>query len=272
MPSPRAQDLVFTLYGDYLLARERPVWTGALVTLLQQLGIAPATARMALSRMTRRGWLLASRQGTHSFYGLTRRGRNLLEEGRERIYHPPVARAWDGAWSVVTYTIPEDRRAARDALRLKLRWLGCGALASGVWLSPHDVADDVRRVAVALGLEQCVEVFRGAHQGFSATPQLVAACWDLAALNERYAAFIAHWRHHARVTSPAACFRSRFLLVHEYRAFPLDDPYLPAALLPAGWQGTAAARLFERHHATLRAGAVSYVAGICAEGDHAAAA
>ena len=283
----RSQDLVFTLYGDYLLDRDGPVATGALLTLLGGLGMSPTAVRTVLSRMARKGWLHGTRRGTRSWYGLTARGRRLLEEGRERIYHAPARRSWDGQWSLVTYTVPESRRRLRDALRLRLRWLGCGMLSNGVWLTPHDVTREVRAVAAELRADRYVEVFRGRHFGTRDGDELVDSCWHLRQLDVRYAAFITRWRHnfercascgltgaragiHRPCTEPSDCFRRRFLLVHEYRAFPLDDPYLPDALLPEHWHGRRAAELFESYHDTLARPAVQYVADVCRLGDAAA--
>jgi phenylacetic acid degradation operon negative regulatory protein len=243
--------------------------------------------RTVLSRLARKGWLAATRRGTRSWYGLTARGRRLLEQGRERIYHPPADAAWDGQWTVVTYTIPEPRRHLRDALRVRLAWLGLGSLSNGVWVTPHDVTDPVVAIADELRIRRHVEVFRGAHLGMADDAQLVASCWDLAALDARYAAFTARWRFdlehcrhcgmtgtragvHRPCTAPADCFRRRFHLVHEYRAFPLVDPFLPAALLPADWHGAAAARLFQTCHDLLAAAAERYVADVCDRGDAAA--
>jgi phenylacetic acid degradation operon negative regulatory protein len=289
VPSLRSQDLVFTLFGDYLLERDRPVWTSGLITLLGQLGLSPMAVRTVLSRMTRKGWLTAERLGTRSWYGLTPKGRKLLESGRERIYHPTGNAAWDGRWSVVVFSIPETRRRLRDALRVRLSWLGCGPLTSGVWISPHDVRSEILDIAAELKLARNLEVFRGDHLAHSSPERLVAQCWDLADLDRRYAAFISRWtgefEHcdqcgmtgakagvHTPCTAPADCFRRRFLLVHEYRAFPLDDPYLPRRLLPAAWHGEAAARLFETYHDALAGPAERYVADVCAEGDEIVAA
>ncbi len=283
-PSLRSQDLVFTLFGDYLLERERPVWAGALITLLGQLGLSPMAVRTVLSRMSRKGWLTAERRGTRSWYGLTKKGRRLLESGRERIYHPTAAEAWDGRWTVVTFSIPEERRRVRDALRVRLSWLGCGPLTSGVWISPHDVRAEIGEIVADLKIGRHLEVFRGEHVGSSAAADLVTQGWDLAGLNRRYAAFIARWRLdfercrqcgmtgakagiHKPCTAPSDCFRRRFMLVHEYRAFPLDDPYLPRQLLPADWNGEAAARLFETYHDALAGAAERYVAEVCRQGD-----
>lgn len=285
--SLRSQDLVFTLYGDYLLAREGPVRTGALLILLGKLGLSPTAVRTVLSRMARKGWLTVERSGTRSAYGLTRKGRALLESGRERIYHPPVQDTWDGQWSVVTFSIPEARRTRRDSLRARLAWLGFGSLSNGVWISPHDVGSEIRAIASELKIEKHLELFRGSHVGFSEPADLVRQCWDLEALDRRYAAFLNRWRlqfeHcrncglsgasagiHSPCTAPVDCFRRRFLLVHEYRVFPMDDPFLPRPLLPEGWSGDAAAKLFETYHDVLAEPAERYVAEVCDESDAAA--
>ncbi|HEU5185132.1 MAG TPA: PaaX family transcriptional regulator C-terminal domain-containing protein [Gemmatimonadaceae bacterium] len=282
--SLRSQDLVFTLYGDYLLNREAPVRVGSLITLLGHLGMSPMAVRTALSRMTHKGWLAVDRRGTRSFYGLTRRGRRLLEEGRQRIYHPLRDEAWDGSWYLVAYSIPERRRHLRDSLRVKLLWLGCGAVTNGLWISPHDVRAEVEGIAQTLRIERHVEIFRAEHLGFSSVAQLVDQCWDLPRINRRYEAFITRWKAsrercrecgipHARgralppCTTPADCFVRRFLLVHEYRGFALEDPHLPRQLLPNGWKGDEAARVFAEYHALLTEPAERYVDSACTAGD-----
>ena len=120
--------------------------------------------------------------------------------------------------------------------------------------SAAPIEEIVRRLRVA----RHVEVFRAEHVGFSSAAELVAQCWDLPAINQRYRRFVDRWspqlghcsqcrragrevalgRPAARpCTEPEGCFELRFELVHEYRSFPAIDPYLPAALLPAGWLG-----------------------------------
>jgi phenylacetic acid degradation operon negative regulatory protein len=287
MTSLRSQDLVFTLYGDYLLGRRGPVWVGSLITLLGQLGLSANGVRTVLSRMTRKGWLTAERRGSRSYYGLTKRGRRLLEAGRERIYHPPRHEPWSGAWYLVSYSIPESDRRRRDQLRVKLLWLGCGPLTNGLWLTPHDVRKEVEEIADALKVRKRVEVFRAEHLGYSSTDQLVGQCWDVPAINRRYAAFLERWHpalnHCAQCrlastrgtggemfrpcTSPEGCFVRRFQLVHEYRAFPLEDPFLPSPLLPRDWKGDEAAALFDTYHAVLADPAERYVKDICDAGE-----
>lgn len=175
---------------------------------------------------------------------------------------------------------------------MKLLWLGCGPLTNGVWITPHDVRDEVHRIATSLKVSRHLEVFRAQHLGFSSTEALVESCWDLTAINRRYASFLSQWTpalshcatcrlagHRAAAGVPSApcmsardCFVKRFRLVHEFRQFPLEDPFLPTQLLPRDWKGDAAAVLFETYHAVLSEAAERYVKEICDAGDAADAA
>jgi phenylacetic acid degradation operon negative regulatory protein len=221
--------------------------------------------------MARKGWFSTLREGRRSFYQLSEQGRNLLEEGRERIYHPRWDEVWDGRWLLIAYSIPEDRRELRDRLRHRLAWLGFGSFGNGLWISPRDVEKEVREVATTLQLEDNLECFRAEGVGFTGPSRLVARCWDLDAINQGYEAFIA--RHvppfkqlRAELEStkidPMECYVRRFQLSHEFREFPLVDPYLPHALLPKNWAGECAAVLFQTFHALLREPADGYVESV----------
>lgn len=261
MPVQQPHDLVFSLFGEYLLDRPGPIWVGSLIELLAPFDLSENAVRTALSRTARNGWLETERHGRNSYYALSARGRRLLEEGAERIHHPPRDEQWDGRWTLIEYSIPEEERAFRDRLRDRLLWLGCGSLGGGVWLSPHPVEIPVREAAAELGLETHVEVFRADHVGFSDRNGLVRKAWDLSAIDARYAEFVQRHRPHyfrSRLAvvqgslSPEEAFVRCLELVHEYREFPSIDPFLPQALLSDDWSGERAALLFERYHALLR--------------------
>lgn len=259
MASTRPQDLVFTLYGDFLLHRRQPVWTGSLIGLLGPLGLSATNVRTVLSRMAAKGWLEAERQGRRSYYALTARGRRLLEEGETRIYRPRGDEEWDGRWTLLAYSIPEERRGSRDRLRVRLEWLGFGSLGNGLWVTPHDVGDRVRELAAELAVGEYVELFRGLHLGPSDPASLVAQCWDLDSLNERYEAFVDRHVGAARAleeegpgsVDPRTAYVRRFNLVHEFREFPLRDPFLPPSLQPQEWAGECARSLFNYYRGLL---------------------
>lgn len=272
-PARRPQNLVFSLFGEYLLDRPEPIWVGSLIELLAPFALSENAVRTALSRMVRRGWLRAERRGRRSHYDLTFRGRRLLEEGTRRIHHPPRSRAWDGTWRLVTYSIPEGQRELRDHFRVRLTWLGLGCLGGGLWISPHEVDGPIREAAEDLGIAEHVEIFRGRHRGFSDAHRLVARCWDLPAIDARYVAFLRAFEPLYFASRDASrregvrleeAFVRRFALIHEYRDFPRIDPYLPHALLPEGWSGDRAAELFEAYRDLLAEPADRHVESVLA--------
>jgi len=264
----RPQDLVFTLFGEYLLDREEQVWVGGLIALLQPFGLTEGAVRTVLSRMARKGWLEAERIGRHAFYDLTPRGRRLLEEGQARIFHPSWDGPWDRTWFLLAYSIPEDVRHLRDRLRDRLAWIGFGSLGNGLWISPHDVGEQVKEIAEQLGTERHLECFRAHRVGGAPTADLVEKCWDLPVVNAHYRDFIDAWRPRSEACAeePASdimtaeeCYTMRFALIHEFRAFPLEDPYLPHSLLPDDWAGEEATHLFHTLHDKLVGPADAYV-------------
>ncbi len=271
MITKRPQDLVFTLYGEYLQNLRRPVWVGTLIALLRPFGLSEGAVRTVLSRMTRKRWLRRRRHGRHAYYDLTARGRKLLSEGHERIFHPSWDEAWDGQWYLLSYSIPEDVRHLRDRLRVRLAWLGFGSLGNGIWISPHDVGDRVSEMAEEMGIREHLVCFRAQHLGDTDHFDLVGRCWDLGGLAARYHAFLRLWTPGLeviragladRTLTDEGCYVRRFNLIHEFRSFPLEDPYLPKALLPDEWPGETAAELLGKLHDLLQDRADRYVAAI----------
>jgi phenylacetic acid degradation operon negative regulatory protein len=263
-----SQDMVFTLYGDYLRHRGGEAWTGSLIELLGLFGLSGQAVRSTLSRLSRKGWLKSRKAGRHSFYSLTPQCIELLEEGARRIFRPRTD-PWDGRWHLVTYSIPEFKRSRRRGLRKRLLWLGFGSLHQGTWISPRDLRSEVEQVASSLRIRPYVEFFAAEHMGFSTGEEIVARCWNLKRLNDYYADFIRRYdtsfrEHQAQLRAgdgvePEECFRQRFILVHEYRSSPYVDPNLPLELLPDDWLGSAATRLFQHYHDLLSEGAEAFV-------------
>jgi phenylacetic acid degradation operon negative regulatory protein len=269
----RSQDLVFTLYGDYIRHRGGEAWTGSLIELLGLLGMSEQAVRSALSRMSRKKWLKGRRVGNKSFYSLTPKSIKLLEEGAQRIFQPRTDE-WDGKWCLLIYSIPEKKRHLRNKLRERLAWLGYAPLNHATWISPRILERDLDDLLDSLKIRGHVEIFCAEHLGFSSNQEVVARCWNLKALSQTYADFIAKYEpllngHKARSVEengldPSECFVQRFMLVHEYRSFPYVDPNLPAELLPNDWLGDKALQLFREYHELLTAGANALVDDVLA--------
>ncbi|HWI65233.1 MAG TPA: PaaX family transcriptional regulator C-terminal domain-containing protein [Symbiobacteriaceae bacterium] len=252
----QARSLLFDLWGDYIQHVGGEVWTSTLARFLAEFGITEPTLRQALSRMTRQGWLQVRKVATRSCYSLTERGRKRMAEACRRVYDP-VDAPWDGQWRMLCYSIPEPMRAIRDDLRKELAWTGLAALTPGSWISPNPLEDAVGELVMRYGIAKFVTIFRASQIGAETPQELVARCWDLAGIQAGYDRFIARWEPRRRQTSltDVQCFVTRIELVHDYRKFLFVDPGLPRELLPAGWRGHDARRLFQEFYAFLEPGA-----------------
>lgn len=262
----RARSALFDVYGGHLRRREGAAPVAALVRLLEPLGFTPAAVRTAVSRMAAQGWLRSVRSPAGAGYALTPRGLRRLDEVAARIYHQrAVAAEWDGRWHVVAI----GRATGRD-MASSLRLLGYAPIGPATWIAPRPspgLAEVLRPVRTP------VTLMHAAHDGDDA--ELAARAWDLASLGHRYDEFIAEWEpqvSEVSATDPRAAFTTSQRLLHAWRTFLFADPGLPAALLPAGWQGDKAAEFFDTHTGRLAPAAARFVeeclAGPTRQGDH----
>ena len=266
-PLFRPQAAILTLYGDYLLDRRVEIGIGSLITLLKNFGLSEQAVRSAVSRMCRAGLLEARRVGGKSYYSLTENGYSLLSKGAQRIFRRNTT-SWDETWNIITYTIPERRRKARDKLRLELSWLGYGAISEATWVSPYNSTKEVEELVERLQIKDCVQIFQAKHQGGTDPRQIVTLGWDLSRIHKKYASFIAKYEpklegHLKRLQAgeaiePSECFVERFALIHEYRRLPFFDPDLPEQLLPDDWLRPRASALFHEYHDLLTEKANEY--------------
>lgn len=185
----RPQPAMLTLYGDYVLNRGGEIGIGSLVRLLGNFGLSEQAIRSAVSRMCRGRLLKARHVGRKSYYSLTKDGHRLLTEGAQRIFQRKDNH-WAETWNIVTYSIPEQRRKARDRLRLELNWMGYGTLGEATWISPYDLTREVEDLAERLKIKDCVQIFQAKNQGFTDAKRIVSLGWDLSRIHARYASFI----------------------------------------------------------------------------------
>ncbi len=263
----KARSVLFTIYGDYVLHFGGSIWTGSLISLMKQLGFSSGSVRVALSRMCQQGWLEAMRDGKLSYYALTDRGRERMEEAAHRIFRSPTD-AWDGHWTVVTFASAESSRENRERLQREMEWLGFGRMTSSTWISPNPVARTALNHLRLQGVKSGVEAFTGRHVGPSSWQEIVARCWNVPSIARQYEQFIASWQPRYKAAHACsergdpmpgpACFADKTWLVHEYRKFLFVDPGLPAELRPRPWPGSAAWQLFRDYYQLLAGGAIRF--------------
>ena len=244
---PRA--LIVTIYGLY--ARERGGWlsVASLIRLMAELGVDEPAVRSSISRLKRRGILLADRVDGVAGYALSDQARDILEEGDRRIFDRRRATVEDG-WVMAVFSVPESERQKRHTLRSRLSWLGFGTVAAGVWIAPGHLQEETRDVLQRYGLADYVSLFRADYSGFAQLPDAVSSWWQLEGLEKLYDEFITvhapvldAWRRRRR-EDDAQAFADYVRALTAWRRLPFLDPGLAPELLPRDWRGARAADVF----------------------------
>lgn len=264
--SSRPRTLIMDVAGAYM--RPAGGWfpVAALVELMAQLGVDDQATRSAVSRITKRGLLAAETRAGVRGYRLTDLALPRLADAERRIFdHRGPAELADG-WVLVSFSVPEHERDKRHQLRSRLEWLGFGNLSSGLWLAPARtwpaLQDDIERMA----MDKYVTAFRADHLGLENLPDLVQRCWDLGELRVMYDDFLTateplqrRWARRRREPHGEQAFLDYTLTLYRWRKFPYLDPGLPTGVLPPGWEGARAARLFFGLHERLAPAAHAHV-------------
>lgn len=255
----QARSALFDLYGDHLRQRGGQAPVAALIRLLAPLGIAAPAVRTAVSRMVRQEWLVGVRLPAGPGYQLTTRAVRRLDEAAARIYRTGRS-TWDGRFDLLVVALPEGR-AERDRLAADLAFLGYGRLEGAVWIAARP-AGEADALLTDAGVR--FERFWAAHaRGEAGARALVGRAWPMPALGAAYDGFVAQLTPVVtavtRTADDETAYAARSALVHAWRSFLFRDPQLPAALLPHGWPGAAAAAFFDRHATRLRPAADRFV-------------
>lgn len=265
----QSQHLLLTLLGEYFLDSSEHLASAGLVSLLAEFGVTSTGARAALSRLSRRGLLASTKTGRHTSYRLTPRATTLLREEADYLFGFGLNQGhWSGRWTVVAFSVPEDQRQSRPALRARLRWFGFAPLYDGVWISPHPPTDEIDRVLEELEIHASTVFVGDIRDRVGSTPPLSA--WDLGALRTVYADFIEKFVHLRRRVGggdvgAAEALVARTTIMDRWRTIADLDPDLPSELLPKDWPQGAARSLFVEVHEGLGALAEMRVRQVLAE-------
>jgi phenylacetic acid degradation operon negative regulatory protein len=242
------QHLLLTLLGDYWSGRDEPLPSAALVDLLAEFDVNPSGARAALSRLSIRGLLVGTKDGRNTFYRVADGFRHVLPYGpiHTRAFGKPQS-DWDGMWTMVAFTVPEDQRRLRPMLRSRLQSLGYAPLYDGLWVSPH-APDAELEVALQVAPPSSCTVMRCTELPDAARLPMASA-WALDELGRSYQDFIRAFRPvQRRLNSgrigPTEALVARTRATYRWFVFAVTDPDLPAALLPRAWPRDVAHDLF----------------------------
>lgn len=241
-PVARCRSLLITLLGRHVAGRGTAVYSGTFIDALGQAGFGTHAVRSALARMVPRGLLVRHRRGRRSYYAPSPSMERLLLAGRRRIYESDVVLTdWDGEWTLLSFSVPEHRRADRHRLRARLAWAGFGSLRHGLWVAPG--RQDADLVVEDLALDDAITCFHGTLHPRTAPGTVVARAWDLDAMADAYRAFLDRWpnRDAAADLSPLA---RHLWLITDWRLLLRETQVLPADVVPPDWPAEEARARF----------------------------
>ncbi|KAD3720540.1 PaaX family transcriptional regulator [Arthrobacter yangruifuii] len=251
----RSQQLLTVLLGDYWHARKEPIPSAALVELLQVFGITATGGRAAIQRLAQRGFLIGTKAGRLTAYAVSPMSRERINYHVRALFMGHISQPWDGTWTLVGYSLPEDARGTRRLLRDQLRQLHFGNLYDALWIRPGNQLESVVELQANLGAQlnqDHLTVFTDARLPEGTGLDAIHAAFGLPELAADYAAFINRWEPFARKLeqgpeavlglSPGSSERSgdealrlRTSLMADWRTLRRQDPRLPHELLGAGF-------------------------------------
>lgn len=263
--APTPQAVLMTMLGRYRLADNPAISTQGYIEVLARIGMAPQASRLTLSRMTERGLLERLRRGRLAFFRATEVGLTVMRNQEERTFHdhggapgPP------GAWTILSFTIPESQRKERHLLRRRLAWKGFGLLRDGVWIAPgdHDLAE-LNDALAEMGIDQHIDAFT-AYPKFADVQEMLSRVWELDELAERYAQFLREWDVPDPAPAATDDLGRDLLLISAWRQLLRETPRLSATHLPSDWPAARCQELFRTLHERYEPTATALVAEILA--------
>ena len=201
--------------------------TRSLVATAELLGVAPGTARVAMSRMVGAGELEATRDG----YRLVSRA--LLDrQARQGASRAGTTLAWDGTWR--THVVTDEGRTApeRAELRTAMAAARTAELREGVWMRPDNLGPPAARTAIDV---QCTTM-----SSTVADPlELAVRLWDLDAWQVRASRLL---EEVIELTAPlesgdASVLAQGFVVSADVLRHLGTDPLLPVDLVDPAWVG-----------------------------------
>lgn len=259
------RNLLLEFLGAFSRRLDGWVSISGLIAALRLLDLDEASIRTGVSRLKKRGWLVAERRGDAAGYLLSARALAAFESGDTVIWHSRAVADLEDGWVIVAFSIPESQRSMRHLLKARLTDLGFGHVGPGMLLAPHRMAPEGRAVIDHLGVGEFVDVFHARSEPEQDIAALVRRGWDHAAIGHRYQLFVEEFSAEEEgygTLRGEAAFIAYMRVLNWWRPIPFLDPGLPLELVGPNWPGENARRLFERSIAALEPEAQGLVAGL----------
>ncbi len=213
---------------------------GDLLPMLAELNINAGQARTAITRLHKEGWVRKIDSAPRGHYRL--QSDTLAEFDRVTAYlNPGHSIPWEGVWWHVVLNSPRLTDSERKQGRKQLRFLGFGHLEPWVMIHPRSNLEAIKRRLDKAGILEKIIVFRSRIELGDSTEQmreLVENCWNLNQVVNGYKEFIETYEPILNALedtirpSPRECFIIRIICSDDIRYTSIEDPDIPAELMP----------------------------------------
>jgi len=139
---------------------------------------------------------------------------------------------WDGYWRVVIFDIREKASKLRKRLRSELVNLGFAMWQRSVYITPFNVAEDVRDFLVVHGLKDEVYVLVAKELFAGDVKRLVEKIWQLEEINDQYKDLMEDWEWAKARFSRQKIIKEAQKCWAKYIQLLTIDPFLPKNYCP----------------------------------------
>lgn len=195
-------------------------------------GYSSNALQVAVSRMLKTGLITKKIKAGEVFWELTGLGKNQVSRSFPLLKWQQ--QNWDGWWRIVIFDIKETQKIVRNKLRHKLVELGFGQWQKSAYVSPHDVAEDMREFLKENKLSKQVSVLVAKELWLEDREERIIKMWQLEKINQQYEKVISFWEQVKAKKLTQKDFREIMKL---YLMAVEKDPFLPKELLPKNWFG-----------------------------------
>jgi len=189
-------------------------------------GYKGSALHMQIYRLLRTGCLAKEIVKGEPVLTITRGGKQKLSS--RFSFFKMRDEGWDQHWRLVIFDISEKEKFLREKLRRKLLELGFGMWQKSIYLSPFDLAEDMKEFLEAERLLGKAHVFIAKHHLLGDARQLADQVWKLEEYNFAYKDILDKLA--VKKIKPESLYQ-------EYLEILRNDPCLPKELLPEDWQG-----------------------------------
>lgn len=249
----KPQSVMLSFLGIYLHGQSSAIYSGSIIDVFARLGISVDAVRSTLTRMVSRGLLERHRRGRKMYFSVSDRGEKILTDGYRRIWESgAVVRNWNGKWTMVAFSLPNEGSQERHALRSRLIWAGFGLLQPGLWVAPDEL--DVTGIVEETGLAEFMTVMTGQPSAPTKPSEVIERAFDLSAIANNYYEFLKEWDS----LNPWSIWPddlARQVVLHvDWLQLVRQNPRLPADYLPKDWPIFRAEHVFQHLAQTLEPG------------------